>query len=113
MTEDNRLRDDLSYVRSVVARANAGDSPAVIYFLWAAITSFGFALIDFAPERTGLYWMIAGPAGGVLSAFLGWRAGRALGQSSHREGRSHALHWTGMMVAIVLLAPLTVTGGVN
>lgn len=109
MADDRNLHDDFSYVRAVLDRAETGDNPAVIYFLWAAISFIGFAMIDFFPEKTGLYWMIAGPAGGLLSGFLGWRSGRALGQSSRREGRLHGLHWSGLMGAILLLIPLGVT----
>ena len=109
MTDDRNLHDDLSYVRTVLDRAESGDNPAIIYFLWAAISFIGFSMIDFFPKQTGLYWVIAGPAGGVLSGVLGWRAGRALGQSSRREGRLHGLHWSGLMGAIVLLVPLVAT----
>ena len=110
MTDDKQARDDLSYVRSVVHRAeDSATNPATIYFLWAAITFFGFAIIDIAPKMTGLYWMIAGPLGGVLSAVLGYRAGRATGRSSNREGRIQWMHWCGLMVAVVLIVPLVLT----
>jgi len=110
MTDDKQAHDDINYVRSVLERAEGGaGNPATIYFLWAAITFFGFAIIDVAPKRTGYYWMIAGPLGGVLSALLGHRAGRATGQSSKREGRIHAMHWSGLMAAVLLLMPLAIT----
>lgn len=110
MTDDKQAREDLSYVRSVVNRAEHGaGNPATIYFVWAVITFFGFAIIDVAPEQTGLYWIIAGPLGGVLSAVLGRRAARTIGQSSRHEGRIQALHWCGLMVAIGLLVPLGLT----
>lgn len=110
MTDDKQAQHDLDYVRSVLQRAedDAGN-PATIYFAWAAITFFGFAIIDVAPEKTGPYWMIAGPLGGVLSAVLGYRAGRAAGQQSRREGRIQAMHWCGVMVAIFLIVPLAMT----
>lgn len=110
MIDEKNLHEDLSYVRTVLHRAEAGENPAAIYFLWAALSFVGFAMIDYAPGMTGFYWMIAGPAGGVLSAFLGYRAGRALGQTSRREGRLHGLHWSGLMGAILLLVPLVATG---
>jgi hypothetical protein len=113
MTDDKKLREDLSYVRSALARAESTDNPAAIYVLWAAISFFGFAIIDFAPEKTGFYWLIAGPAGGVLSGVLGFRAGRAAGQTSEREGRIQMLHWAGLMVAILLLVALPATRGIG
>lgn len=110
MTDDQQAHDDISYVRSVLRRAEGGaGSPAMLYFLWAAITFLGFAIIDFAPRLTGPYWMIAGPLGGVLSGVLGYRASRALGQSSRREGRTLAMHWSGVMAAVLLLVPLAMT----
>jgi hypothetical protein len=110
MTDDKQAHDDLSYVRAVLQRAeHTAESPASIYFLWAAITFFGFAIIDFAPEKTGPYWMIAGPLGGVLSAVLGARSARAAGQSSRREGLIQAMHWGGLMVGVVLIVPLLLT----
>ncbi len=108
MTDDRQLHEDLSYIRSALGRAEAAGNPAIIYFLWAAITFFGFAIIDYAPEKTGFYWMIAGPLGGILSAVLANKAGRARGQSSSREGQLHGLHWIGLMAAILLLIPLAV-----
>ena len=110
MTDDKQAHDDLSYVRSVVHRAEeSAGNPAAIYFLWAVLTFFGFAIIDVAPEKTGLYWVLAGPLGGVMSAVLGHRAGRAMGQPSRREGRIQAMHWSGLMVAIALIVPLGMT----
>jgi len=110
MTDDKQAHDDISYVRSVLERAEDGaGNPAAIYFLWAAITFFGFAIIDFAPEKTGLYWLVAAPLGGILSAVLGHRAGRTTGQPSAREGRIMAMHWGGVLIAMVLIVPLALT----
>lgn len=110
MNDDKQAHDDISYVRSVLERAeDRAGSPATIYFLWAVITFFGFAIIDFAPEKTGLYWIVAAPLGGVLSAILGHRAGRVTGQPSEREGLILAMHWGGVLVAMVLIAPLAMT----
>jgi hypothetical protein len=110
MTDDRQIRDDLSYVRGVVRRSERVDNPASIYFLWAAISFFGYAIIDFQPDKTGVYWAFAGPIGGFLSAVLGSRAARRLGQVSDRKGWVEALHWTGMMFAAFLLIPLVTTG---
>jgi hypothetical protein len=110
MVDERQLQDDLSYVRSAVARGETGSNPAGVYFLWAAITFVGFALLDYVPEKSGLFWMFAGPLGGVASGLLGRRAGRARGQGSEAAGRRHWLHWTALVLAIVLLLPLTATG---
>lgn len=104
------VRDDLGYVRDVVDRSERGAFPSAIAYLWAAIGLVGFSLIDFAPERVGLYWMIASPVGFVLSAWLGWRQARGVGQESAREGRRHMLHWGALLAAIFLLVPLMLKG---
>jgi hypothetical protein len=105
--------DDLGYVREVVARADAGGTPRSIWYLWALIGSAGFALIDFAPDRVAIYWWIAAPLGFLASAWLGWRHARKAGQMSRREGRSYVLHWGGTMLAVFLVVPLAVIGGMT
>lgn len=102
----SNVRDDLGYVRDVVHRSERSAFPRGIAYLWAAIGLVGFSLIDFAPERVGLYWSIASPVGFLVSAWLGWRHARDAGQESARDGRSHMLHWGGLVVAIFLLYPL-------
>lgn len=102
MTAD--ARRDLGYVREVVERSERRAMPRAILWIWAAISIPGFAIIDVAPERAGLYWLIAGIAGFLLSMWLGGRGQRALGQESAETGRRHMLHWAGMGVAIFLLS---------
>jgi hypothetical protein len=113
MTDPRTVHEDLRYVRSVVHRADATGNPAIVYFLWAAITFVGYAIIDFFPEKSGLFWMVAGPLGGVLSGVLAWREARSAGQESSRDGRVHSLYWTGMMFAILLVIPLRIVGLVS
>jgi hypothetical protein len=110
MVDERRLQEDLHYVRSALDRGDTGANPATVYFLWAAITFFGFALLDYVPQKAGLYWMVLGPLGGVLSGLLGWRAARARGQASETGGRRHWLHWTALVFAILLLLPLFARG---
>lgn len=95
---------DLGYVREVVERSERRAMPAAILYLWAGISLAGFAIIDFAPERAGLYWLVAGIAGFVLSSWLGGRHARAMGQESREVGKRHMLHWAGMGTAIFLLS---------
>ena len=110
MDQLQQLKGDLSFVRAAVDRAEYGRTPSAIYFLWAAICLCGFALIDFAPEWVGTYWRIAGPAGFLVSAALGWHYGRRDGWSSRATGVRHLLHWGGMLAAIFLAGLLPMTG---
>lgn len=80
---------------------------------WAAIGLVGFALIDFAESRVGLYWAVAAPLGTLISAFLGWRHARQQGQVSREEGIRHVLHWTAMMAAIFLSVLMALRGSLT
>jgi hypothetical protein len=95
---------DLGYVRDVLRRSERRAMPGAILYLWAAISVAGFAIVDAAPQRAGLYWLVAGIAGFVLSSWIGARHARATGQESREIGRRHMLHWSGMGVAIFLLS---------
>jgi hypothetical protein len=70
--ERMRPDGDLHYVQEVVRSSERRSAPKAIYFLWAVICLVGFTLVDFAPRRVGIFWMIAGPAGFVASAGIGW-----------------------------------------
>lgn len=93
--------DDLSYVKRALARDQDSPFPVGIAVLWAAITAVGFPINDFAPERAGLFWMVAGPAGFVLSVWLGYRASRAAGESDRREGMRWALHFGSLLLTML------------
>lgn len=113
MAEVDHIKKDLGYVRGLVETAEPRRSPAAIYLLWAVIVPLGFAMEDFAPRWTGLFWLIAGPAGFVASAWVGFRDSRKQGQLDRREGKRHVLHWLGMMAALLLTIPLLATGAVT
>lgn len=109
----NQIESDLGYVRDLVKRSERRPTPTVIYLLWAAIILVGFALVDLAPGKTiGIFWMIAAPAGSIISALLGHRAGKSRGQIDRRVGIRHALHWSGMLIAIALAILLPATGSI-
>lgn len=94
---------DLEFVRGVVRRSERSAIPSAILYLWGAISLAGFAVVDFAPERAGMYWAVAGVVGFLVSSWLGLRHARVTGQESREAGRRQMLHWAGMGVAIFLL----------
>jgi len=115
MSPSDHLREDLDYVASVVRRRDADAGVPTIYFLWAAIIAIGFALVDFArhaPNVFWLYWIVAGVGGGLLSAWLGARAGRREGIRDVELGRRHGLHWGIGGIGFVLTALPMLTGRV-
>lgn len=111
--EANSVESDIRYVRGLVDRSASGSIPVSVFLLWAVLVLAGFALVDFAPRQTALYWMIAGPGGGLASGFLGYRAGVRMGQLDRETGIRHALHWGGMMLVVILAVMLTVRGFVQ
>jgi hypothetical protein len=58
--------------------------------------------VDFYETWVPVYWSIAGPAGFVASAVLGWRHARRRGQVTAAVGRRYMLHWGGMLAATFL-----------
>src|SRR5215468_5068470 len=104
---------DLGQLQSLLERSRADSTPAGVYLLWAVLIPFGFGLVDARSPLTGLYWLVAAPAGFVLSLWLGARASRRAGQVEHDEGRRHMLHWAGMMGATALLVPLAQSGDLS
>ena len=111
MATTNDLKEDIAYVRAAAERAGAGTVPS-IYVVWALIGLCGFALSDFAADSRwiGRFWLVAGPAGFCVSAWLGYRASRRAGQGSRRIGVRWALHWATFMAAGALGAALVATG---
>jgi hypothetical protein len=109
MPDLNRIQEDLGFVRRTVEGATP-PSIVSIYFLWALISFVGFTMVDFAPERVGLYWMIAGPAGFVISVVLGWRHQPTGGVVDRADGMRHMQHWGALLLAIFLAVPLVNRG---
>ena len=112
MSTTKQLTDDLEYLGGLLRKSERGASPFIIYALWAALVLVGFSMVDFAPHRVGLFWLIAGPLGGVASAILGHRYGIRIGQLSRQEGLRQGWHWSGLMLAILLAVPLGLTGAI-
>lgn len=111
MTDTERIREDIAYVRAAAERADMVHNPAY-YLLWAAIVLCGFVLHDFAAARpwTGTYWFAAGTVGFGASVWLGVRAGRRAGQADRRKGVRAALHWLAFLAAGWLSGLLVATG---
>jgi hypothetical protein len=96
------LRGDLGFVRGALDASTRYSSPSAMYFLWAALVAIGFSLVDIRPDLVPKYWVVAGPAGFLASAYLGWRHARRIGQKSAADGRRHLLHWGAVLVVIAL-----------
>jgi len=106
MTEINQLHEDLKFVRQAVTRheRQPHNLPA-IYYLWAVYVLVGYAMLDFARPLAGWWFLVAGIAGGLLSAVLGRRAAQRSGEYDRDELRRTALHWAGG-ITLAIAAPM-------
>lgn len=102
MEQLERIESDLRFVRRAVDGSVQPVSPAALYFLWAVIVLVGFALNDFGADAVPQYWAVAAPAGFIVSAALGWRHARRIGQASVADGRKQMLHWGAVLLVIGL-----------
>lgn len=110
----SQLKQDLAYIKDVVENAdNDSCQPRAIFFLWAPIYFVGFSLIDLSGRYAGLFWMIAGPGGGIISYWLGHRWAMRTGRAFRREGARHLLHWLGLAAATFLSLPLLWSGAIS
>jgi hypothetical protein len=105
-----QLEQDLRYVRAAVERSEADPTPRRICYLWAAIGLIGFALVDLRHEWVSRYWAVAGPAGFVVSAGMGWRHARRMGQVASRLDARHLLHWGSLLAALFLVSLMPLRG---
>jgi hypothetical protein len=110
MASMDELEQDLRYVRSAVERSDTSPAPRLISFLWAVLGGVGFALIDLRDSWVPGYWMVAGPGGFLLSAWLGWRHARRTGYLSAAQGARQMLHWGAMLAAVFLLMLMPARG---
>ncbi len=107
---NSKIESDIEYVKDLVSKSDNSASPSSIYVLWAVLIAAGFSMIDFAPRWVWVFWMIAGPVGGMFSGYLGCKAGANKGQMDREIGIKHALHWSGMLVFIFLAVLLGILG---
>ena len=104
MTNPQQIKEDLAFVASAVRRQDRTSGVPVIYFLWAIVVGVGFALSDFRPAWSGIYWLVVGIPGGLLSWYLGARASKRSGLSDSQLGCRIGLHWGIAGVGFLLAA---------
>lgn len=109
MANLNELHEDLNFVVGAVNRGQSRSVPAILA-LWAVLVPIGFALVDFAPRWTGLYWFVAGLGGGIASGLMGRAAAMRQGVRDAERGRRYGMHWLVMFAAYLLFAGSVATG---
>lgn len=112
MTTTHRIHEDLDYVASAVRREDRSGGVPLVYFLWAAIVVFGFALPDVMPRYAGPYWLVMGIGGGLLSMWIAERDGRRHGIRNAELGRRYGFHWLIVGAAYMLVGLPMIAGRV-
>ena len=114
MTDINKLRDDVAYVRAATERSE-NVSFRSVYVLWAVIILFGLPISDFVDDKSWIrwYWLVATPVGFLLSMWLGSRASARIGQADMEIGMRWVKHWLAYVVAAVLGGLLVTAGKLN
>lgn len=98
-----QMESDLSYVREVVQRSDKVKSAPSIYYFWAVVSLIGFAIVDWSPQYAGMFWMVAGPGGWLISALLGRAYCRKTGEMNRTIGMRYGAHWAGLLGGIFLV----------
>ena len=109
MANLNELHEDLNFVAGAVHRGQRRSVPAILA-LWAVLVPIGFALVDFAPRWTGLYWLVASIGGSIASGFIGRAASIRQGVRDSAVGRRNAWHWLTVLAAYFLFGAGVATG---
>lgn len=102
----NQNNDNLEYVKQILQASRGPNSVPSIYAFWGCVVFIGFAVLEFIPASASTYWLIAAPLGMVISAWLGIRSEKKLGQMSGEDGSHHLYHF-GLMVGFIFLALFT------
>ena len=101
-----QMQSDLAYIRGTVARQQrSSNGSAPVLWLWAIYVLVGYALIDIRPAVASIFFLVAGIAGGFLSAFLSRRWARREGEYDPAMGRRLGLHF-GVGVVLAIAASL-------
>ena len=110
MDSPHSLEQDLDFVRHAVERSAPPANIRSIYLFWATAVLIGMPLGDFRPAWMPTFWMVVGPLGWFVSAFLGYRQSQRSGQADRAYGARQAAHWGIMVLIISLLALLPYRG---
>lgn len=87
------LKDDLAYVAETLRKHQERRSAPLIYVFWAVAIFCGFALVDFQPTATGLYWLVVAPIGAIVSTWLAIREAKRSGVRDRSRGHLWGQHF--------------------
>jgi hypothetical protein len=103
---DPQVQQDLDFIKKAVERNRSEDLRSwSIWTVWAIIVLVGFSLVDFAPQTTGWFWMIAGTIG-LFFTWVSHRRHEKVAGTKRGDGARTFLHWLAMGLAQILIFSL-------
>ncbi len=112
MQPTQKFEEDVAFVREAVEKRDRMQYNSIaIAVLWAIILATGYALNDFRPEVSHLFWPIATFIGFLLSFWIANRAMRARGITKRGGGAKYGWHWGSLFVVIPVVVFIGVRHG--
>src|SRR5437867_282864 len=109
MTSVDQVGQDLQFVKDALDKRHTKHRmPSAIGVFWAGYVLVGYPILDFNPKVGGMFLMIAGILGGILSGWIGRRQAQRLGERDRADGRREALHWASLCIALTAVITLSV-----
>lgn len=102
----NDTQADFNYVKQALLKADTRHSYPLIYVLWGMIVLAGFSIAEFNLQYINQYWLVVTPIGIVISAWLGYRQDKQLGQQNARAGNLYLRHFIAL-TAVIFVAMFT------
>ncbi len=98
--------ENLAYIKKVLEDSASFNGYPAIYALWGCIVFIGYAIAEFQFSWSTMYWLVSAPVGMVISAWIGMRSDKKLGQQGSKAGDKYLYHF-GLMVAFIFIAVFT------
>src|SRR5262245_34063204 len=106
-SQTEQIGQDLQFVREAISkRERVQRMPSVIGVYWAAYVLIGYPLLDFNSKAAGMFLMIAGIVGGIVSGWIGKREALRAGERDAAQCRREAAHWYSIFIGIVAVLAL-------
>jgi hypothetical protein len=104
-TDIEQLSSDLHFVREAVETRTKPNplETRLVYGYWALYVLIGYTLIDVSEAAAGVFFMIGGFAGGIVSWAIGKHVTKKYGQVARADDNRRAtLHWAcGIILSVI------------
>lgn len=100
----NQASSDLKTIREVMDKTSKiVRSSAPLLIMWGFIVMIGYGGAPIMRNNVGIFWSIAGPLGGFLSAIIGKKQNLKIGKIEKWLGNRIAIFWASWMIISYML----------